>query len=224
MKKTLLSLCAFCFTLSLFAQDVCAELMTFNDFKKNVNRTYRITSKTEMFGQTIVIEHDSKGRAHQLLTMEVREKSIKMETYLVDKDMYIKKDGGDWAHRSLDSSQMVSIMNQWKNNQLQFFKNCQKFADTIELGKKYRVYSAEFDIDQMIDKMDKSAQLSQNFESMRDSDMKMTFFINDKDDVEKTKLHMLVRGREVDSDMFYEYDIPIHITLPAQLPSAEKKD
>ncbi len=53
-------------------------------------------------------------------------------------------------------------------------------------------------------------------------EMKMTFFINDKDDVEKAMLKMVINGQSFDSDVVFEYDI--EVTLKPPPPPAEKKD
>ena len=222
MKKTLLIYLALLLTSTIFGQDVCDELMKFNDYKKNVNRTYRMKSTTEGIGQSVTMECDGKGKIHQWMTMEMGGQSMKMESVIVDNTMYMNQNETGWQTQKLDSAQMQSIKSQWENNQLQFFKNCQKLENETVDGKKYRVYRGEYDGKKMLEMMGESAKNMPNAEMMSKMEMKMTFYINDKNDVEITKMKMDMQGRIISTEMVYEYDLPITVNIP-QLP-AEKKD
>lgn len=222
MKKTLLIYLALLLTSTIFAQDVCAELMKFNDYKKNVNRTYRMKSTTEGIGQSVTMESDGKGNIHQFMTMEMGGQSMKMESVISGNMMYINQNETGWQSQKLDSAQIQSIKSQWENNQLQFFKNCQKLENETVDGKKYRVYSGEYDGKKMLEMMGESAKNMPNAEMMANLEMKLTFYINDKDDLEITKMKMDIQGRSISTEMVYEYDLPITVNIPP--PPAEKKD
>ena len=214
MKKTLLICLALLLTQAIIAQDACAELMKFNDYQKNVNRTYRMTSKTPAVNQVQVVERDKNGNIHQTLSMDMPGQSMKIESVIIGTTMYLKNNNEDWTSQPLDSMQIESIKSQWQNNQLQFYKNCKKLDDETVDGKKYRVYSGEFDPVKMKEMMGKSLESMPNAEMMGNMEMKMIFYVNDKDDVEITKMNINVMGQSINSEMDFEYDMPITVTQP----------
>lgn len=220
MKKTLFILLSFLFTTSMFAQDVCADIMKFNDYNKNNNRTYRMTSKTESLGQTQVMEKDTKGNVHMTMTMAMN--GMSMDMLLIGQTMYMKQNDGDWQTKPMDSAQVTTMKKQWQNGQLQFFKNCQKLDNETLEGKEYRVYSGEFDPEKMKEMMSKSAEKIPNMDALSKMEMKMTFYVNTKDDLERCKLKMDMMGQTFESEMTYEYDIQIAPIVAPELP-AEKK-
>ncbi len=209
MKKTLLFSVALLLTNLLLAQDVCAELMKFNDYNKNAKRTMRMTSKTEAAGQTMVMERDQNGNIHQTMTMVM----MNMEMIISGTTMYMKQGDADWQIRPMDSTQIAMIKNKAQNSQLQFFKNCKKLDNETHEGKVYRVYTGDFDIAQMKEMMKKSAE-NVPLDAMAEMDMKLTFFINAKDDLEKSTMTMNVQGQAFETEMVYEYDMPITVTIP----------
>lgn len=210
MKKLLLFSFALLFSTALLAQDACAELMKVNDYKKNVNRTYRMTSTMEKMGQTQIMEKDKAGNVHQTMTMSMMGQNMKVESVIVGKTIYTKKNEDAWEVQQMDSAQIDNIKSQWQNGQLQFFKNCQKLANEGD----YKVYSGDFDAEKMTELMSKSSKPMPNMEALKQMEMKMTFYVNTKDDLEKIKLNMNMMGQSFDSDMVYEYDIPVTVEIP----------
>jgi hypothetical protein len=210
MKKFLLLSFALLFSTAVLAQDACAELMKFNDYKKNVNRTYRMTSKMEKMGQTQIMEKDKAGNVHQTMTMSMMGQNMKVESVIIGKTIYTKKNDEAWEVQQMDSTQIDNIKSQWQNGQLQFFKNCQKLPNEGD----YKVYSGDFDPEKMTELMSKSSKPMPNAEVMKQMEMKMTFYINSKDDLEKMKLNMNMMGQSFESDMVYEYDIPVTVETP----------
>ncbi len=180
-----------------------------------------MTSKMESMGQTLVMEHDKAGNFHQTISIQMAAHSIKVESIIFDKKMFTKKNDEEWQPQPLDSIQMESLKNQWQNNQLQFFKNCKKLDNEITDGKNYRVYTGDFDAEQMKALMSKSAQTMPNSDLFSKMDMKTTFYVNDKDDLERAKLKMDMNGQSFDTVMVYEYDIDVTVKPP---PPAAKKD
>jgi hypothetical protein len=210
MKKFLLFSFALIFSKAVLAQDACAELMKFNAYKKNVNRTYRMTSKMEKMGQTQIMEKDNAGNIHQTMTMSMMGQDMKVESVIVGKTIYTKKNEDAWEVQQMDSAQIDNIKSQWQSGQLQYFKNCQKLANEGD----YKVYTGDFDAEKMTELMSKSSQPMPNMEVLKQMEMKMTFYINIKDDLEKVKLNMNMMGQSFDTDMVYEYDIPVTVEIP----------
>jgi hypothetical protein len=219
MQKTLLFSCILCLSTVLNAQDVCGELMKFNDFKKNVTREYRMTSTTAAMGQTLVMEHAKDGSIHQTISMEMGGQKMKIESIIIGTMMYMKKNDEDWTSNPLDSAQIASIKSQWENGQLQFFKNCKKLDNETIEGKTYRVYTGAFDAEAMKKMMSSGSTPMPNAEMYSKMDMNMTFYINAKDDLEKTNLNIKYMGQSFDSEMTYEYDVPVAVVCP---PSVKK--
>ncbi|MBL7814547.1 MAG: hypothetical protein JNL70_06040 [Saprospiraceae bacterium] len=221
-KSTLFSLILFLASQSLvFAQDVCEEMMKFNDYAKNHNRTSRMTMTMSPMGQTQITESDGKGRFHMTMAMETP-MQLKMESVLTGNQLYTKKDDEDWKAQDLDSVQIASMKQKWQNNQLQFFKNCKKLDNETIGGQEYRVYSGDFDYEKMRDYMGQNNEAQQSLAMLQNMDIKMTFYVNKKDDLERAKMKMNVQGMSIDADMVYEYDLPIVINIPP--PPAPKKD
>jgi hypothetical protein len=238
MKSLLLIFSLALTTNFLIAQDVCAELMKFSSYEKNNNRTMRMTSKSSMMGQTQIMERDKEGNMYQIMKMEMGDQKMQMETITLGSTMYTNQNGKEWQTRELDSMQLATIKNQWKNNQLQYFKNCEKKENETIDGKAYRVYKAEFDVNQMQEMMKNSKSLTeeerQSMEQMMtlmsSMEMKMTMFINGKDDVELTKTNMSMQGKEIEMNMRFEYDInvkvlppPMNVPIVAPPPTPIKK-
>jgi hypothetical protein len=238
MKSLLLIFSLAISTNLLMAQDVCSELMKFSSYEKNNSRTMRMTSKTSMMGQTQIMERDKEGNMYQIMKMEMGDQKMQMETITLGSTMYTNQNGKEWQTRELDSMQLATMKNQWKNNQLQYFKNCvKKDNETID-GKKYRVYTAEFDVNQMQETMKNSKSLTeeekqameQMMTAMSAMQMKMTMFINEKDDLELSKTNMSMQGKDFEMNMTFEYDInikvlppPINVSTAAPLPAPIKK-
>jgi hypothetical protein len=220
--KSLLLILSLAITNFCFAQDVCSELMKFSSYEKNNNRTMRMTSKSSMMGQTQIMERDKDGNMYQIMKMEMGDQKMQMETITLGSTMYSNQNGKEWQTRELDSMQLATMKNQWKNNQLQYFKNCAKQDNETIDGKTYRVYKAEFDVNQMQEMMKNSKSLTeeerqameQMMTLMSSMEMKMTMFINDKDDVELTKTNMSMQGKEIEMNMRFEYDINVKVSPP----------
>lgn len=222
MKKTLI-LCFTAFITHLaMAQDACADLARFNNNAQKPERTYRMHSKTEGIGQEITIERDKKGHYRQTMSMDMMGQSMKMESIILDNMMYVKQNDAAWQPRSLDTAQIAAMKKQMENNQLPFSKNCQKLPNENIDGKNYRVYAADFDAQKMIDEMSKSKEPVPNAEALKNMEMKMTLYINDKDDIAIAKISMQVMGRTINSNMDYEYDIPVNDITPPPPPPASK--
>jgi hypothetical protein len=222
----------------LMAQDVCSELMKFSSYEKNNSRTMRMTSKTSMMGQTQIMERDKDGNMYQIMKMEMGDQKMQMETITLGSTMYTNQNGKEWQTRELDSMQLATMKNQWKNNQLQYFKNCEKKDNETIDGKTYRVYTAEFDVNLMQETMKNSKSLTkeekqameQMMTAMSAMQMKMTMFINEKDDLELTKTNMSMQGKDFEMNMTFEYDInikvsppPMNVSITAPLPAPVKK-
>lgn len=235
--KSLLLIFTLTITNFCFAQDVCSELMKFSSYEKNNNRTMRMTSKSSMMGQTQIVERDKDGNMYQIMKMEMGDQKMQIETITLGSTMYTNQNGKEWQTRELDSMQLATMKNQWKNNQLQYFKNCEKKDNETIDGKTYRVYTAEFDVNQMQETMKNSKSLTeeekqameQMMTAMSAMQMKMTMFINDKDDLELTKTNMSVQGKSFEMNMIFEYDInikvsppPMNIPTAAPLPASKK--
>jgi hypothetical protein len=203
----------------LTAQDVCAEMMTFNDYKKNVNRSYRMEMNTEMIGQKQIMEKDAAGNVRMTMTMQ----GTTMESIITGNMLYTKQGEGNWDARELDSVQMNQMKAQWQNGTLQFFKNCEKLPDTTINSKKYRAYAGDYDMKKTIEMMGEKAKELPNKEMMEMMQMRMQLYINDKNDLEKAKMSMSVMGQSFESDMVYTYDIEVNIMPPPPPPPAEKK-
>jgi hypothetical protein len=223
MKKVLFLFLAFFLTTSMFAQDVCADIMKFNDYKKNTNRTSRMTSKTEAMNQTQVMEKDSKGNVHTTMTMAMPGNSMTMDMILIGETMYMKQNDGDWQTKPMDSAQVTAIKKQWQNGQLQFFKNCQKLDNEQLDGKNYRVFSGDFDPEKMKEMMSQSGEKAPNMDMLAQMEMKMKFYINDKDDLAHCTMKMAVMGQSFETVMDYEYDIAIAPIVAPEIPVEKKK-
>jgi hypothetical protein len=236
--KSLLLILSLAITNFCFAQDVCSELMKFSSYEKNNNRTMRMTSKSSMMGQTQIMERDKDGNMYQIMKMEMGDQKMQIETITLGTTMYTNQNGKEWQTRELDSMQLATMKNQWKNNQLQYFKNCEKKENETLDGKKYRVYTAEFDVNQMQEMMKNSKSLTeeekqameQMMTAMSAMQMKMTMFINEKDDLEITKTNMSMQGKDFEMNMTFEYDIkikvsppPMNVSTAAPLPTPIKK-
>jgi hypothetical protein len=222
MKSLLLIFSLALSTHFLIAQDICTELMKFSSYEKNINRSMRMTSKASMANQTQIMERDKEGNMYQIVKMEMGTQKMQMETITLGSTMFTNQNGKEWVKRELDSAQLNSMKNQWKNNQLQFFKNCEKKGnDTID-GKIYRVYKAELDIVQMQENFRNSKSLTdeekqameQTLSTMSNMQMNMTMFINDKDDVERSKTKISVQGQDIEMNVTYEYDIKVTVSPP----------
>jgi hypothetical protein len=221
--KSLLIIFSLAFsTQFLIAQDVCAELMKFSSYEKNINRSMRMTSKASMANQIQIMERDKEGNMYQIIKMEMGTQKVRMETITLGSTMYTNQNAKEWIKRELDSAQLNSMKNQWKNNQLQYYKNCEKKNnDTID-GKIYRVYNAELDINQMQENIKNSKSMSdeekqgmeQAMSAMSNMQMSMTLFVNDKDDVERSKTRMSIQGQEIESNVTYEYDVKVTVSPP----------
>lgn len=222
MQKTFFILLSFLFSTSIFAQDVCADIMKFNDYNKNVNRTYRMTSKTEAMGQTQVMEKDVNGNIHMNMSMAMN--GMTMDMILVGQTMYMKQNDGDWQTKPMDSAQVTTMKKQWQNGQLQFFKNCKKLDNEKLEGKEFRVYSGEFDPEKMKEMMSKSAEKIPNMDAIAKMEMKMTFYVNDKDDLERCKMKMDMMGQTFETEMAYEYDIQIAPIVAPEVPAGQKTE
>jgi hypothetical protein len=222
MKSLLLIFCLALSTHFLIAQDVCSELMKFSSYEKNNNRTMRMTSKTSMMGQTQIMERDKEGNMYQIMKMEMGTQKMQIETITLGSTMYTNQDGKEWQTRELDSIQLATMKNQWKNNQLQYFKNCEKKDNETIDGKTYSVYKAEFDVNQMQEMMKTQKSLSeeekqrmeQMMAAMNAMQMKMTMFINDKNDLKITKTNMSMQGKDFEMIMIFEYDINVKVSPP----------
>jgi hypothetical protein len=219
MQKTLLFSCILCLSTVLNAQDVCGELMQLSSAKKNLTREYRMTSKTAAMGQTLVMEHAKDGNVHQTISMEMGGQKVKIESIIIGTMMYMKKNDEDWTSNPLDSAQIASIKSQWENGQLQFFKNCKKLDNQTIEGKTYRLYSGEFDAEAMKKMMSSGSTPMPNADMYSKMEMNFIFYVNAKDDVEKTTLKMSMMGQTFDSEMTYEYDVPVAVVCP---PSVKK--
>lgn len=220
MQKTFFILLAFLFSTSIFAQDVCADMMKFNDYNKNNKRTYRMTSKTEAIGQTQVMEKDEKGNIHMTMSMAV----MSMDMILIGQTIYMKQNDGDWQTKPMDSLQVATMKKQWQNGQLQFFKNCQKLDNEKLEGKDYRVYSGEFDPEKMKEMMSQSSEQIPNMDAIAKMKMEMTFYVNDKDDLELCKMKMDMMGQSIETEMTYEYDIQIAPIVAPEVPAGQKTE
>jgi hypothetical protein len=221
MKKISLTLFFVGAVKMLIAQDVCAEMMRFNDYKKNVNRTYRVETNTELLGQKQIMEKDAAGNVRMTMTMQ----GTTTESIVMGNMMYIKRGEGNWDARELDSAQMDMVKTQWQNGTLQFFKNCEKLPDTTINSKKYRAYAGNMDMKKTIEMMGAAGKDIPNKEMMEMMEMRMQLYINDKNDLEKSKMTTSVMGQSFDSEMTYTYDIDINIIPPPPPPPApaEKK-
>ncbi len=226
MKKVFFLFLSFLLTTSAFAQDVCAEMMKFNDYKKNVNRAYRMTSTTESMGQKQVMERDVKGNMYMTMTMSMAGNDMSMEMILIGETMFMKQNNADWQTKPMDSVQINAMKSQWQNGQLQFFKNCKKLDSEKISDKNYRVYSGDFDPEKMKEMMSKSTEKmpANSMDMIAKMDMKMKFYVNDKDDLERCTLHTTVMGQSFDSEMVYEYDIQIAPIVAPPTAPVEKKD
>lgn len=222
MKKTLI----LCFTALIthlaMAQDACTDLARFNNNAQKPERTYRMHSKTEGIGQEMTIERDKKGHYRQTMSMDMMGQSMKMESIILGNMMYVKQNDAAWQPRSLDTAQIAAMKKQMENNQLQFLKNCQKLPNENIDGKNYRVYAADFDGQKMFDEMSKSKEPIPNAEAFKSMEMKMTFYINDKDDIAIAKLSIQAMGRTINSNMDYEYDITVNDITPPPPPPVSK--
>jgi hypothetical protein len=194
--------------------------MKFNNYNKNINRVYRMTSKTEAIGQTQVMEKDAKGNIHMNMSMAMN--GMSMDMILVGQTMYMKQNEGDWQIKPMDSVQVATMKKQWQSGQLQFFKNCQKLDNEKLEGKEYRVYSGDFDPDKMKEMMSKSAEKIPNMDAIAKMEMKMTFYVNDKDDLELCKMKMDMMGQSIETEMAYEYDIQIEPIVAPNLVEKKK--
>lgn len=221
MKKTgLLYIILFLSTL-VSAQDACAELTVYN--KKNVKRAYRMTSTMEKMGTKTVMEQGKGGEIHTTTAMDFMGQKQNTETIIAGSIIYMKRNEGDWTKQAMDSAQIAQIKNQGADNLTQVYKNCKKLDNAVIEGKTFRVYSAEFDPDKMKELMDKSsAQAQQTTEMMSQMNMKMLYYINEKDDISKTTMSMSMMGQSFDTDMVYEYDVPITITIPITAKEGKK--
>jgi hypothetical protein len=226
MKSLLL---IFCLTLSnyvLIAQDVCSELMKFSSFEKNNNRTMRMTSKTSMMGQSQIMERDKDGNMYQIMKMEMGDQKMQIESITLGSIMYTSQNGKEWQTRELDSMQLATTKNQWKNNQLNYFKNCEKKENETIEGKTFRVYYAEFDVNQMQEMMKTSKSLTEEEKqamerttaTMSAMQMKMTMYINDNDDLAMSKTNMSMQGKDFEMIMTFEYDLKITVSPPPPPP------
>jgi hypothetical protein len=222
MKKILVLFCALLFSTLIMAQDACAELMSFNDYKKNANRTSRMISKTEKTGQTQTMERDKEGNIRQLMTVNARGQSMTVESIVVGSKMYVRKNDLDWQSPTLDSVQLAILKNKWQNNKVQFFKNCQKLDNETINGKTYRIYTGDFDGEKMKKVLSTTKDVP-NLDAVAKMEMKMKFYINEKDDVEKTILNVSYQGQSYDSEMVFEYDMPLVVCVPELTPAEKKK-
>jgi hypothetical protein len=219
MKKTVLLYIILFFSTFVSAQDACTELTEFN--KKNIKRAHRITSTMEQMGQKTVHEVGKDGESHMTMNMDFMGQKQKVETILVGSEMYMKKNDDDWVKQPMDAAQIALIKKQGTNSQMQFYKNCKKLDNKVMEGKTFRVYSADFDPEKMKEMMGKSSENQQAAEMMSKMEMKMTVYINEKDDIEKATMSMSMMGQSFDTDMVYEYDVPINVCAPT-LPKEGK--
>ena len=87
-------------------------------------------------------------------------------------------------------------------------------------GKNYRIYTGDLDAEKMVDMMSKSQHPMPNAEVMSKMDMKMKFYINSNDDIERMNMTIQAMGKTMESVAIYEYDGSINVmppSLPAQL-------
>ena len=159
--------------------------------------------------------------------MSMLDKTMKVETIIIGNMMYLKQEDKNWELKPMDSLQAANMKNKFANSQVQYFKNCQKLADSTIDGKTYRVYKGEFDMEKMLELVndaskitDKSQKPKHDMEKLAQMGMKMTCFINAKDDLERMNITMEREGKAFETVMTYTYDVDVSIVAP----SLEKKD